>query len=68
MSSKSEMYSFVGTLFLWTYWPSVNALHVAGTCEKRAIVNTLYALAACCTASFSFTVLQSKEVKIKRRC
>ena len=63
MSSKSEMYSFIGTLFLWAYWPSVNALLMVGTCEKRAVVNTFYALAACCTASFSFTVLQSKEGK-----
>lgn len=61
MSSKSEMFSFIGTLFLWTYWPSVNATFVDGAARDRALANTFYALAASCTASFSFTVLQSKE-------
>jgi len=63
MSYKSEMYTFIGTLFLWAYWPNVNASFVDGSSENRALANTFYALAASCTASFSFTVLQSKEGK-----
>lgn len=63
MSYKSEMYTFIGTLFLWAYWPSVNASFVDSAAQNRALANTFYALAASCTASFSFTVLQSKEGK-----
>lgn len=63
MSSKSEMYSFIGTLFLWVYWPSMNAAFVSGSAHNRAIANTYYALAASCLSAFSFTVLQSKESK-----
>lgn len=63
MSTKSEMYSFLGTLFLWAYWPSINASLVDEASQMRAMANTFYALAASCSASFSFTVLQSKEGK-----
>ena len=53
----------LGTLFLWVYWPSINASFAEGSAQHRAIANTYYALAASCISAFSFTVLQSKEGK-----
>ena len=54
---------FIGTLFLWVYWPTINASFPEGAAQSRAISNTYYALAASCVSAFSFTVLQSKEGK-----
>jgi len=63
MSNKTEMYAFMGTLFLWVYWPTLNASFAEGPAQHRAISNTYYALAASCVSAFSFTVLSSKEGK-----
>ena len=60
---RNNNYIFPGTLFLWVYWPSINASFPEGPAQNRAISNTYYALAASCVAAFSITVLQSKEGK-----
>ncbi|XP_066924364.1 ammonium transporter Rh type B-like [Clytia hemisphaerica] len=61
-SNKSEMYSMIGTLFLWIYFPSLNSAFVEeDSAHRRAIANTYYALAASCITSFSLTVLQSPD-------
>ena len=55
------LHFILGTLFLFVYWPSLNGALVDGTAQQRASVNTFYALAASCAATFSFTVLASNE-------
>ncbi|GMR58197.1 hypothetical protein PMAYCL1PPCAC_28392, partial [Pristionchus mayeri] len=49
----AEILAFIGSLFLWVWWPSFNA----GTAEPaeaylRAIINTLLSLVGCTVATF----------------
>ncbi|XP_038655391.1 rh blood group, D antigen isoform X1 [Scyliorhinus canicula] len=50
--SISDLYSMIGTIFLWMFWPSFNAALLDMNREK-AIFNTYYALAACTVAVFA---------------
>ncbi|XP_067941459.1 ammonium transporter Rh type A-like [Watersipora subatra] len=57
-SYHSDMFSLIGTIFLWLYWPSFNAA-IATTEEQqiRAIINTYLSLAACCLVTFAVSSL-----------
>jgi len=53
----SDMYSMIGTLFLWMFWPSFNgALAVEGA-QHIVVINTLISLSCSCTATFVFSKL-----------
>ena len=54
----------IGTMFLWVYWPSFNSYGADDITRQRAMVNTFYALAASCVATFAFSVLSSSESKL----
>ena len=42
-SYNSDLFSMVGTVFLWVFWPSFNAGAAAeGDAQMRAIINTYY--------------------------
>ena len=44
-SYTSDMFSMVGTVFLWMFWPSFNGGAAAsGDAQQRAIINTYYSL------------------------
>jgi ammonium transporter Rh len=49
----SDLFSMIGTIFLWMFWPSFNSAP-AGTASEtgRAIFNTLLSISASCVASF----------------
>ena len=59
----SDLFSMVGTLFLWVFWPSFNAA-VADPedARHRAILNTYLALVACTITAFVVSQLVSKHV------
>lgn len=59
----SDLFSMVGTLFLWVFWPSFNAA-VADPedARHRAILNTYLALVACTITAFVLSQLVSKHV------
>ena len=60
----SDLFSMVGTIFLWMYWPSFNAATaLAGPAQHRAILNTYYSLAACVLATFSISALLNPHKK-----
>lgn len=67
MGHVPDMFSFVGTVFLWIYWPSF----VAGDAEAnsnqqhRAIVNTIFALSASTIATFCFSGYFTKHNKFR---
>jgi ammonium transporter Rh len=55
----SDLFSMVGTLFLWVYWPSFNSALGNDAAESRIIVNTLLSL----TGSVFSTVALSRLLR-----
>lgn len=59
----SDMFSLIGTLFLWVYYPSFNGLLAKASApdgQARAIVNTLAAISASCVVTFGISSLACK--------
>jgi ammonium transporter Rh len=52
-SSKyhSDMFSMVGTIFLWVFWPSFVSVLASGNAQNRAVVHTLLSLCASCLSA-----------------
>jgi ammonium transporter Rh len=57
----SDIFSMVGTLFLWTLYPSFNAGTAVDEGKIRAIVNTYFSLTGSCVTAFAITALVNKE-------
>ena len=36
----SDMFSLLGTIILWVFWPSFNGLLAVGAARHRAVINT----------------------------
>ncbi|OQV17231.1 Ammonium transporter Rh type C [Hypsibius exemplaris] len=51
-SVYNDLFSMVGTLFLFMYWPSFNAAVAVGDGRYRAIYNTYLAIASSCVAAY----------------
>jgi ammonium transporter Rh len=51
-SYNSDMFSMIGTVFLWVHWPSFNAALVPAEVQHRVIVNSVLALCASCVFAF----------------
>jgi ammonium transporter Rh len=59
----SDLFAFIGTLFLWVYYPSFNGLLAKTSVEaglSRAIINTYGAIAASCVVTFGISSLAGK--------
>ncbi|XP_057367148.1 ammonium transporter Rh type B-like isoform X1 [Daphnia carinata] len=41
-----DLFSVMGTIFLWLFWPTLNASLAQGDAQHRAVINTYYSLAA----------------------
>lgn len=57
----SDLFAMIGTLFLWLFWPSFNSALAHGDDRERAIINTYYALAACCVVAFATSSLLDRK-------
>ena len=60
----SDLFSMVGTIFLWMFWPSFNAaaaLH--GEAQHRAVMNTYFSLCASVVSSFAFSAFINEHNK-----
>jgi ammonium transporter Rh len=56
----SDLFSMVGTIFLWMFWPSFNAGAAAsGDAQMRAVINTYLSLCACVLTSFATSAMFS---------
>uniref|UniRef100_A0A0K2TS92 Ammonium transporter AmtB-like domain-containing protein n=2 Tax=Lepeophtheirus salmonis TaxID=72036 RepID=A0A0K2TS92_LEPSM len=61
---NSDLFSMVGTIFLWIFWPSFNAsTALIGGPQHRAILNTYYSLCACVVSTFAVSALTSSKKK-----
>ena len=61
---KSDMFSIVGTIFLWIYWPSFNSALATDEERVRAVINTYIALCGSCVITFAISALTEKDGKI----
>lgn len=57
----SDIFSMIGTLFLWVFWPSFNGALSEGNAQHRATVNTVLSLTASCVFAFIFSQFWRKE-------
>eukprot|EP00112_Aurelia_sp_Birch-Aquarium-sp1_P003620 Seg1408.7 transcript_id=Seg1408.7/GoldUCD/mRNA.D3Y31 product="Ammonium transporter Rh type A" protein_id=Seg1408.7/GoldUCD/D3Y31 len=61
----SDLFSMLGTVFLWLFWPSFNgAMLGPGDQQSRAFVNTYISLAAACVGTFIFSPLVHGKHKL----
>lgn len=59
----SELFSMIGTLFLWVFFPSLNAATtVPEDARHRAIMNTYLSMAACTVSTFMVSSLSDAFV------
>ncbi|NXO59904.1 RHL protein, partial [Aramus guarauna] len=63
-TSKSDLLSMLGTLFLWVFWPSFNSV-LAMDGKTKAIYNTYFALAVSSVTAFMLSVLTTKDGKFR---
>ena len=59
----SDLFSLIGTVFLWIYWPSFNGGGVTGDEQHRAVINTYLSLAACTLTTFIISALVDEKGK-----
>ncbi|XP_056638836.1 ammonium transporter Rh type B [Diorhabda sublineata] len=59
----SDLFAMIGTVFLWLYWPSFNAIEVESEGRGRAVVNTYLALSSCTVTAFATSALLTPEKK-----
>jgi len=60
----SDLFSMIGTVFLWMFWPSFNAGAAAsGDAQMRAVINTYLSLCACVLTSFAASAFFSTTKK-----
>lgn len=62
----SDLFAMVGSVFLWVFWPSFNSGPVGDDPElqRRAIVNTYFALCACVVTAFVASAAVEKKFRL----
>jgi len=58
-SYTSNLFAYIGTAFLWMFWPSFNGAVATGNAQHRVIVNTVFALTGSALAVFFLAPLKS---------
>lgn len=61
----ADLFSMIGTIFLWLYWPSFNGGGADGDEMHRGYINTYLSLCACTVVTFAMTALYHKNGKFK---
>ncbi|XP_053573643.1 ammonium transporter Rh type C-like [Bombina bombina] len=61
----SDLFSMIGTLYLWMYWPSFNsAVSNHGDAQHRAAINTYCSLASCVLTTVAISSVVNKSGKL----
>ena len=63
-SYHSDIFSFIGTIVLWMFWPSFNGALAVGSGWYRVVLNTTIALSASCVSSVFMASVFSKDGQI----
>jgi len=58
-SYTTNLFAYIGTAFLWLFWPSFNGAVATGNAQHRVIVNTVFALTGSALAVFFLAPLKS---------
>lgn len=63
----ADIFSLIGTLFLWIYWPSFvgGGAQADSVQQQRAIINTILALSASTIMTFYLSCCLSKEIQFR---
>lgn len=62
----SDLFSMIGTLFLWMFWPSFNsAISPHGDAQLRGAINTYCSLAACVLTTVAISSVVNKNGKLE---
>lgn len=61
----SVLTNYIGTVFLWLYWPSFNGIAATGGEQYRAVINTYLSLVACTIITFAVSSIVDKDGKIE---
>ena len=59
-SYVSNTFAFIGTIFLWMYWPSFNTALLSGLSRYRGIINTYLSMVGSCIATFVISLLAKR--------
>ena len=63
-STISDVFSLIGTVFLWLYWPSfVTAMPEDGAQERTALLNTVFALLGSTVVTFGLSAWLEKRIR-----
>ena len=57
----NELFCFIGTVFMFAYWPSWNAFLETGMERHRAVLNTILSIVASCLASYAVSAALDKK-------
>ncbi|NWV17626.1 RHL protein, partial [Origma solitaria] len=60
---QSELFSVLGTVFVWVFWPSFNS--ILAESKKEAVLNTYFALAVSAVTAFMLSALTSRDGKFR---
>ncbi|NXL70144.1 RHL protein, partial [Leptocoma aspasia] len=60
---KSDLFSVLGTVFVWVFWPSFNS--ILANSKMEPVLNTYLALAVSAVAAFMLSALTSKDGKFR---
>jgi len=63
----SNLFGYIGTAFLWLFWPSFNGALATGNAQHRVIVNTVFSLTGSALSVFLITPLLNHG-KYKMEC
>jgi len=60
----SDLFSMIGTVFLWMFWPSFNSAPGSDDHRYVAIINTYLALCSACVSTFITSILTNPKRRI----
>lgn len=61
----SNLTAFLGSIFLFMYWPSFNAIFATGMARQRSTVNTLAAISGSMLVGTYFSRLIKKSIEVE---